>query len=95
MNEEIGEVECVQSAQNIYCGYKSCNEGWNLNSGNCIVHDCGSAYPYTSCDVNGTCEECKSGANFKYGEVICNSGYIKINNECIYTYIVDIPVENI
>ena len=27
MNEEIGEVECVQSAQNIYCGYKSCNEG--------------------------------------------------------------------
>ena len=82
LNEEIGEVECVQSAQNIYCGYKSCNEGWNLNSGNCIVHDCGSAYPYTTCDANGTCEECKSGTNTRYSEVTCNSGYYKINGIC-------------
>ena len=82
LNEEIGEVECVQSAQNVYCGYKSCNEGWDINSGNCIVHDCGSAYPYTSCDVNGTCEECKSGFNMKYSAVTCNSGYYNIDNKC-------------
>ena len=82
LNEEIGEIECVQSGQNIYCGYKSCNDGWYLNSGNCIVHDCGSSYPYTSCDANGTCEECKSGTNTKYGEVTCNLGYYHIENTC-------------
>ena len=83
MDESIGEIECVQSAQNIYCGYKSCNEGWNLNSGNCIVHDCGSAYPYTSCNTNGMCTECKSGTNTRYSEITCNSGYAKVSNKCV------------
>ena len=83
MDESIGEIECVQSAQNIYCGYKSCNEGWNLNSGNCIVHDCGSAYPYTSCDTHGTCEECKSGTNTKYSAPICNNGWYTSGSSCV------------
>ena len=83
MDESIGEIECVQSAQNIYCGYKSCNEGWNLNSGNCIVHDCGSSYPYTSCGVNGTCEECKSGANIKYSAPTCNLGWYTSGVNCV------------
>ena len=83
MNEEIGEVECVQSAQNVYCGYKSCNEGWDINSGNCIVHQCDAAqYPNSSCDENGTCETCKAGADIRYSEATCNLGYFKINGIC-------------
>ena len=83
LNEEIGEVECVQSAQNVYCGYKSCNEGWDINSGNCIVHDCGSAYPYTSCDTNGTCGECKSGEHTKYSAPTCNLGWYTSGGNCV------------
>ena len=83
LNEEIGEVECVQSAQNVYCGYKSCNEGWDINSGNCIVHDCGSSYPYTSCDTNGTCGECKAGENTKYSAPTCNNGWYTSGGNCV------------
>ena len=83
MDESIGEVECVQSAQNVYCGYKSCNEGWDINSGNCIVHDCGSAYPYTSCDTNGTCGECKSGEHTKYSAPTCNNGWYTSGSACV------------
>ena len=83
LNEEIGEVECVQSAQNVYCGYKSCNEGWDINSGNCIVHDCGSSYPYTSCDTNGTCGECKAGENTKYSAPTCNLGWYTSGGNCV------------
>ena len=83
LNEEIGEVECVQSAQNVYCGYKSCNEGWDKNEGNCIVHQCDATqYPYFSCDDNGTCAECKAGFGKRYSAVICNSGYNNISNLC-------------
>ena len=83
LNEEIGEVECMQSGQNTYCGYKSCNEGWNLNSGNCIVNDCGSSYPYTSCDTNGTCTECQSGTNTKYSAPTCNLGWYASGSSCV------------
>ena len=83
INESIGEIECMQSAQNTYCGYKSCNEGWDKNEGSCIIHNCDATlYPYETCDANGTCTECKSGKTTKYGEVTCNSGYYKIDNLC-------------
>ena len=83
LNEEIGEIECVQSAQNIYCGYKSCNDGWDINSGNCIVHDCGSSYPYTSCDTNGMCSTCQSGTNTKYSAPTCNNGWYASGSSCV------------
>ena len=83
LDESIGEIECVQSAQNIYCGYKSCNEGWDKNEGNCIVHQCDATqYPYTSCDPNGTCDECKAGFEKRYSTTTCNTGYYNLNNSC-------------
>ena len=83
MNEEIGDFECVNSGKNIYCKYNSCKDGWDFNSGNCIVHDCGSDYSYTTCDTNGACEECKSGANMKYSAPVCNAGWYTSGGSCV------------
>ena len=81
LDENIGEFECVESANSTYCGYTSCNEGWTLTNGNCIATNC-EAFPYTECDVNGTCETCLTGTTTKYSAPVCKEGYFTSGGTC-------------
>ena len=79
-----GSLDSCTDVKGTYWRFVSCNEGWELNSGDCVIPDGIEEYPLSEISIIvGTGESKKFGDDLRWKYTYCNEGWDgPLNGEC-------------
>ena len=86
-----GAVASCEDAEGEHFGYTSCNDGWDLKDGQCLLSSCDiKTYPYIgdpnllNDEYRGVTTTCRIGGNAYYKYDSCDTTKLDSNNNPIY-----------